>query len=261
MIIGLSGGGARSFAHVGIMKAVYEKGIEPAGFCGTSGGSIIATLLANGWTLGEIQKWSCDTQFDKLIRLSKFSLLTHLGRPEGLMNNKRLGEVFDKFQSQGLLKPVDNLWINATNTNSFEERVFTKQDYEDIGYGDIIRASTAIPGIISPIQIQEQEYSDGGVSANPCLPPFPTQRNILIFHLGYPGKDGDPHSWFSNITTAIEAIQWHRDRYIWQLYANVRVIKLSVKHVKSTDFGLSRSEKERLFKYGYEKATEALKRL
>jgi NTE family protein len=44
--IALGGGGTRGFAHLGVLKALREKGIEPEIFSGTSAGAIVAALLA-----------------------------------------------------------------------------------------------------------------------------------------------------------------------------------------------------------------------
>jgi predicted acylesterase/phospholipase RssA len=261
MLIGLAGHGARSFAHVGVMQAVFEAGIQPDGYCGASGGAIMASLLANGWTLDEIRKWCLGTRFDKLITPNRWGLIRHLGRPEGLMDNRKLGEEFDRLQKEGRLKPLNNLWINAAETNGFDERVFTESDYARLGYGAIIRATTAIPGAIAPVVIDGVEYSDGGICANPCLPPFETQRKILIFHLGYPGRGKDGHSWIKNLMRAGEAIQWHRDRALWANHPNVTVIKMSVLFESSTDFGLSKDRKEALMNFGYIRAKAALKEL
>ena len=52
----LSGGGARGFAHLGVLHALNEKGIYPDVISGTSAGAIIGALYADGLTPGEILK-------------------------------------------------------------------------------------------------------------------------------------------------------------------------------------------------------------
>jgi NTE family protein len=46
--VAFSGGGAKASSQLGIMQALYEEGIKPEIFAGTSAGSIVATLLALG---------------------------------------------------------------------------------------------------------------------------------------------------------------------------------------------------------------------
>ena len=54
--LALGGGGARGIAHIGAIKAFEELGISPQTFGGSSVGSIIATLLAVGYTGEEIKQ-------------------------------------------------------------------------------------------------------------------------------------------------------------------------------------------------------------
>ena len=46
----LSGGGARDFAHLGVVKAFQEIGIQPASYSGTSAGALAGALLAAGYS-------------------------------------------------------------------------------------------------------------------------------------------------------------------------------------------------------------------
>ena len=52
----LSGGGARGFAHLGVIQALNERGIYPDVISGTSAGAIIGVLYADGHTPEEIFK-------------------------------------------------------------------------------------------------------------------------------------------------------------------------------------------------------------
>ena len=52
----LSGGGARGFAHIGVVQAMYEAGLRPDIISGTSAGSIVGAMIAEryGRTAGRI---------------------------------------------------------------------------------------------------------------------------------------------------------------------------------------------------------------
>ncbi len=52
----LSGGGTRGFAHLGVIAALYEKGIKPDVISGTSVGSLVGSFIANGRTPEEIMQ-------------------------------------------------------------------------------------------------------------------------------------------------------------------------------------------------------------
>ena len=51
----LSGGGARGFAHIGVIKVLEEEGLRPDYISGTSIGAVIGALYAIGYTAAEIE--------------------------------------------------------------------------------------------------------------------------------------------------------------------------------------------------------------
>jgi NTE family protein len=54
----LSGGAARGFAHIGILKAMHEWGYIPDAVSGVSAGAIVGALYCNGYAPDEIFKFS-----------------------------------------------------------------------------------------------------------------------------------------------------------------------------------------------------------
>ena len=64
----LSGGGAKAFAHVGVLKAMEEKGVQIDYIVGTSGGALIGGLYVSGYTPEQIEKLVTSEQFYRLTR-------------------------------------------------------------------------------------------------------------------------------------------------------------------------------------------------
>ena len=56
--LALSGDGARSFAHIGVFKALEEFGIQPEVISGTSMGAVLGSFIAAGYTFSELDKIS-----------------------------------------------------------------------------------------------------------------------------------------------------------------------------------------------------------
>ena len=54
--LALSGGGAKGFAHIGVFKLLEECGLKPDIIVGTSVGSLMGALFADGYTSGEIKE-------------------------------------------------------------------------------------------------------------------------------------------------------------------------------------------------------------
>ncbi|MFP3366362.1 patatin-like phospholipase family protein, partial [Pseudoalteromonas sp. SIMBA_148] len=57
----LGGGGAKGFAHVGVIKALEENGIKPTMVVGTSVGSLIGSLYASGYTPAQLEQLALTT--------------------------------------------------------------------------------------------------------------------------------------------------------------------------------------------------------
>ncbi|MBE0570559.1 MAG: patatin-like phospholipase family protein [Ignavibacteriaceae bacterium] len=68
--LALSGGGARGFAQIGVIRALEEAGINIGAIAGTSMGSIIGGIYASGFTVDEMDSIVMDTDWDKLLLIN-----------------------------------------------------------------------------------------------------------------------------------------------------------------------------------------------
>jgi len=157
----LSGGGARGFAHIGVLKALNEHGIFPEIISAVSAGSIVGSLYADGYSPDEIYSIMGELDIYKFLKFyrPKFGML----KAEGL--RKRLAENLSVSNLEELKIP---LIISATN--------FTKAESEYFNTGSIIdavMASSAIPILLKPFMMNGQMYVDGGLMNN--LPVEPLQ--------------------------------------------------------------------------------------
>ncbi len=166
--LALSGGGARGFAHVGVLKALEELGLKPDIISGVSAGSIIGVLYASGYTPDQILE---------LFKDLKFSDLAEISVPkDGFFKLDR----FKRFLKKSIkTELIENLQIPtlicATDLDNCKSVVFSQ--------GSIIErvtASCSIPIVFKPIKIEGVNYVDGGVLRN--LPAWAIRKkcDILI---------------------------------------------------------------------------------
>lgn len=156
----LSGGGARGFAHIGVLKALNEHGIYPDAISAVSAGSIVGCLYADGYNPDEIFNIFCKLDIYKLLRFYRpaFGVL----RADGLQ--KVLGQYLSAHSFEELKIP---LYVCATN--------FTKAQITYFHKGPLIRAvmaSCAIPMVLKPLQIDDEFYVDGGLMNNLPIEPL-----------------------------------------------------------------------------------------
>ncbi|HAT71881.1 MAG TPA: hypothetical protein DCS63_03600 [Elusimicrobia bacterium] len=157
--LALSGGGARGFAHTGVLEALEYAGFPVDYVSGTSMGSVIGALYASGQPVDEIWgfgrnaasfKVSSDFKSIKMLRLlitDKLITPTYITRfIEG-----RLGTLtFEK-----LKRPFA---CTAMDLRTGEKIVFT-----DGPLAMAVRASVNLPGIFAPVQYRHRYLVDGGV--------------------------------------------------------------------------------------------------
>jgi NTE family protein len=147
----LGGGGARGFAHVGVIKALEAQGISPDIIVGTSVGSAVGALYAAGFNGYQLQEISIPMQRDSVSDWALPNLGFLSGEPLEIFINKMLKH-----------KPMEQLRRTfaavATDLRTGEEVVFRTGNT-----GQAVRASCAVPGIFQPVLIQGKSYVDGGL--------------------------------------------------------------------------------------------------
>ena len=152
----LAGGGARGFAHIGIIKALKEAGVPFDNLGGTSMGAIIAAGLAREWGLEEMKERMRAVFVDD-NPLSDFTLpLIALVR--GKKVSQRLREHFDEVCIEELPLP-----FFAVSSDLTTGRIHVHREGK---LWRALRASVALPGILPPVTHHGHLLVDGGVMNN-----------------------------------------------------------------------------------------------
>lgn len=149
----LSSGGPRGYAHIGIMRVLEEAGIEIDLVVGTSVGSLLGVFWADGRSATELDVLSQDGGPLTLFDLSLFA-------DRGWIRGQRLQDyVNDRLGNRPLEALPRRVVVGATRRSDNAPIFFTQGNA-----GVAVRASSAVPGIISPVGIQGVEYEDGDES-------------------------------------------------------------------------------------------------
>ncbi len=152
----LSGGGARAYAHIGVVKAMREMNVPIDFVGGTSMGAMIAACVAMGWSDDEID-WRIRKSFVKSNPLGDY-VLPVVSMVRGHRVQKRLKEHFGDAMIGNLKVPFFCVSSNLTDSEVFIHRS---------GYvRDALRASISLPGILPPVIEDEDVLVDGAVLNN-----------------------------------------------------------------------------------------------
>lgn len=180
----LAGGGAKGFAHIGVIEVMDSLGIKPDFIVGTSIGAIIGALYASGWSGSQIDSLTKALPIDKVIRRYEPAVSSSLGvlRPLAVWERGQTGYVL---QSGAVREAEVNAFVsmlmlrgNLMARGNFDSlaipfrAVATDIDTRApvvIGTGDLalaVRASMAIPVVLRPVRIGDQWLTDGGIAEN-----------------------------------------------------------------------------------------------
>lgn len=162
----LGGGGAKGFAHIGVIKALEENGITPTLVVGTSVGSLIGSLYASGYNAKQLERLALSTSDSELTDFT----LSNQGFIEGIklknfINAKVGGRAIENF-------PISFAAV-AAEKHTLKKAVFSSGDA-----GLAVQASCSVPNIFIAPRIPEQvgkKYIDGGVVS---LVPVDTARDL-----------------------------------------------------------------------------------
>lgn len=165
----LSGGGARGIMHLGVIKALQEKGIHPDYIAGTSAGAIAGALIAHGYTPDDVLGILLKTNFLKYIRPSfNGPGLLRMHKAEELYRELLPHNSFEKLQIP--------LFVAATDIEAGEIVYF---DSGELIYP--LMASSCLPGIFEPIRYKKRLFVDGAVLNNlPIEPLLDKKVDIII---------------------------------------------------------------------------------
>ncbi len=159
----LGSGGARGYAHVGALEVLAERGFEVVSVAGSSMGALVGGVAAAG-KLDAYTDWARSLTQREVWRLLDLSITS----PNGAIRAERIiakvGEILDGATIEQLPVPFTAV---ATDINARREVWFQRGPVEHA-----IRASIAIPGVITPAVINGRVLVDGGL-INP-IPIEPT---------------------------------------------------------------------------------------
>ncbi len=157
----LGSGGARGAAHIGVIRELINSGYHITSISGTSMGALVGGIYASG-KLDEYESWLCS-----LSKIGVFNLVDFTLSKNGII---KADKVLKKIQEFSPDKKIEELPIKfsavATDLINKKEVVMDKGSLYKA-----IRASISIPIVITPMQINDALFVDGGI-----LNPVPTNR-------------------------------------------------------------------------------------
>lgn len=155
--IALGGGSARGYAHIGVLATLEKHGLGPDLIVGTSFGAVVGALYAAGHSVAQLRHDASVMRRRHLLpQLLDFGL-----HRAALFEGRRLEAYFDALTEGRTFSDLDIPMIIVATDVDTGERVLLKEG----SLARALRASTAMPGVFWPVEVNGRRLVDGGLGA------------------------------------------------------------------------------------------------
>jgi NTE family protein len=162
----LGGGGLKGFAHIGVLRALEERGIVPDVYAGTSIGAMIAGAYLGGATVDTLQARAEALRRKDLFRLNHFGMLLDRMRSPSIYLEEPLRELCTVIPDVSFAELPKRLLVNTVDLDAGARVVWGLPGLETVSVRDAVYASCALPGFFPPGRVGERTCIDGGVVDN-----------------------------------------------------------------------------------------------
>lgn len=181
--VALGGGSARGYAHIGALACLERNGLVPTVIAGTSFGAVVGALYATGATPRELAR--------DAARLRRRDVLPHFAdfglHRASLFAGEKLELYLDRMLEGRHFADLERHLVVVTTDVDTGERVLL-----DSGpLARALRASTALPGIFAPVEIDGRRLIDGGIGSPIPLDTLETLDVDLALGIGAGVEAGD----------------------------------------------------------------------
>lgn len=164
----LGGGGMRGLAHVGVLRALEERGWIPAEIVGTSIGSLLGAVWATGrYTIAEMEQISLDLTRRDIFQIAHGDMAFKRMRSPALYRSEPLAALIQRLVGDVKFRELKRtLIINSVDINSGTQMFWGLPGLGDMRVADAVFASCALPGFFAPHEIGGRFYVDGAIVDN-----------------------------------------------------------------------------------------------
>lgn len=284
-----SGGGVKGFALIGAYEAIEAKGLRLKRIAGTSAGSLIAALIASGYTSQQIIELLDELDLQQLLDERRAIVPLPLMKWIFLYWKMGLykGEVLERWLENVLAAkgvrtfadlPKECLYVVASDVTNGRILVLPTDlpqygiDPDTFSVAKAVRMSVSIPYFFEPVKLQTNTGKfvivDGGVLSNFPLFLFDEEKEVKkrpVLGIQLSAKLTErPKKNIRNAVELYEALfsamkEAHDARYISRRHEK-NIVFIPVHHVLPTEFAMTSEERDRLIEYGKMKTEQFFKK-
>lgn len=196
----LGSGGARGYTHIGVIEALEERGYKIVAISGCSMGAIVGGFYSAG-KLQEYRDWVVSLKYLDVIKLIDLSFLSG-----GMIRGDKIFNIIDELLADVQIEDLSIPFTAVATDLSGHKEVW----FQNGPLSRAVRASAAIPGMLSPVAINGSMMVDGAVlNPLPITPCVSAHADLIIAvdlsaDVPIPGLDPAPRKTEQEQTSAVE---------------------------------------------------------
>lgn len=151
--IALGSGAARGWSHIGVLQVLEDAGVKPDIICGCSMGALVGAAYVAG-EIDTMAKWARTISWREMADLVDIDLTSG-----GLVEGRRIMDFLQSMREDAPIESFDKHFTAIATDLMTGREVWL----EEGSMADAVRASIALPGLFSPVQLNGRWLLDGGL--------------------------------------------------------------------------------------------------
>ncbi|HLB53942.1 MAG TPA: patatin-like phospholipase family protein [Gemmatimonadales bacterium] len=178
----LGGGGLKGLAHIGVLRALEERGLVPAGVVGCSMGSLIAAAWACGLPLPDVEDRALALVRKDVFRIAHLDMAVKRMLAPAIYRGEPLYELIQGVVGDVVFSDLKRrLVVNTVDLNTGQQVLWGLPGLDHAPVADAVFASCALPGILPPRVVAGRVCVDGAIVENlPVRAALTLSRNPIV---------------------------------------------------------------------------------
>lgn len=163
----LSGGGLKGLAHIGVFRALAERGLVPRVVVGSSMGSLIAGAWAAGMDLEEMEDRALAVRRKDIFRVAHVDMALKRMLSPAVYRREPLDHLIHALVGDRTFRDLPHqLIVNTADLETGQQVLWGLHGLQDARVADAIFASCSLPGLFPPRTVMGRLCIDGAVVEN-----------------------------------------------------------------------------------------------
>ncbi|HKP30683.1 MAG TPA: patatin-like phospholipase family protein [Gemmatimonadales bacterium] len=163
----LSGGGLKGLTHIGVLRALEERGLTPSLVVGVSMGALIGSAWAAGRRIRELEDRALALERSDVFRIAHLDMALRRMLAPAVYRREPLERIIIDLVGDRTFRDLEHrMLVNTVDINSGHQMLWGLPGLDDARVSDAVFASCALPGILPPLEVRGHFCADGAILDN-----------------------------------------------------------------------------------------------